>query len=495
MRRPPALPMLLAATALAVVGCAAPAGTSGIPARFVVTQAGGLGELTVRPAIRPVAAAGERSLRSALISNGYNRHDIRHLVLALYTYDGGTETQVGQLDLLADYLDFGATFSRLKGNTTYRVRGFAYKAAGTAAQDLISYQDATTYAEIVLTDNETAPNANVPVKLIDVAPLVVTTLAGTTNGAAVDQPGSAARFNFPRGVAVDTSNRVYVADYNNARIRQISPTGAVATLAGNGGFGADNAPAGGDATFNFPIGLATDDTYVYVAEYGNDLIRRVAIADGATSTYAGDGVETFADGPAASASFFDPHGVAVAPDGTLYVADTGNHRIRKITTGGVVSTIAGTGGTAHVDGPGASAEFNSPRGIAIGPDGAIFVADTSHHAIRRLVPDGGGWRVTTLAGGSQGSQDGVGGQAGFNFPEALAVGANGYVYVADTNNHQIRMVAPNGGVRTILGGNPGADSDGLGPDAGFDFPTGLAVGLDGVIYVGDMLNGKVRRVL
>ena len=195
--------------------------------------------------------------------------------------------------------------------------------------------------------------------------LAVSTLAGTDTNGFVDATGAAARFDWPRGVAMDAAGNVYVADYNNNRIRKVSPTGVVTTLAGtNSGF-ADG--TGAAAQFNGPIGVAVDSNgIIYVADYNNHRIRKVTPA-GVVTTLAGTNSSygnSYADGTGAAAKFYNPSGVAVDASGNVYVADEFNDRIRKVTPTGVVTTLAGTNG-GFADGPGATARFTSPRGVAV----------------------------------------------------------------------------------------------------------------------------------
>jgi streptogramin lyase len=194
----------------------------------------------------------------------------------------------------------------------------------------------------------------------------------------------------------------------------------------------------------------------------------------------------------AAARLSDPFGIAVGPDGTMFVADGGDTpRIARISADGTVQTLAG-GLRGFADGAGAAARFDSPSAIAIGQDGAIYVADTGNHAIRRVSPDGA---VTTLAGdGSAGLADGIGARARFNGPIGVAVDPHGRVIVADTYNDRIRAIAPDGTVTTIAGGpRPGADDDGE-MLARFDTPCGVAVDRAGNIYVADAGNGAIRRI-
>jgi sugar lactone lactonase YvrE len=210
------------------------------------------------------------------------------------------------------------------------------------------------------------------------------------------------------------------------------------------------------------------------------------------SLLAGDGHAGLHDGPGAQARFADPYGLALSRAGLLYVADGGaNNRIRKITPTGVVSTVAG-GEEGFKDGLGAAAAFNTPSGLAMDSAGNLIVADTGNHAIRRVSPQG---EVTTLAGtGQAGFRDGPAAQAQFNGPIGVAVDGQGRILVADTYNDRIRVISPDGLVSTLAGGRFSGDQDGPGPKARFDNPTALAVDAQSVVWVADSRNDAVRRI-
>jgi sugar lactone lactonase YvrE len=265
---------------------------------------------------------------------------------------------------------------------------------------------------------------------------VVTTITNGGFGSA-NGPAASAGFYFPRSMAVAADGSIIVADTSNHRIRRIAPNGTVTTLAGTGSAGDANGPAT-SATFFFPSSVAVAaDGSIIVADTDNHRIRRIA-TDGTVTTVAGSNTSGFVDGPAASAKFSAPYGVAVAADGSIVVADLGNHRIRRIATDGTVSTVAGSGASGWQDGPAASAQFSLPRGVAVAADGSIIVADTSNHRIRRIATDG---TVTTIAGGNtSGLNDGTGAIAAFNAPNGVAVAADGSIIVADTGNHRIRRI-------------------------------------------------------
>ena len=269
----------------------------------------------------------------------------------------------------------------------------------------------------------------------------------------------------PIGVAVDGAGNVYVAESNNNRIQKITPAGVVTTLAGNtarnpdlpripGVFGTipDPSNAGSadgsasTARFHTPQGLAVDSAgYVYVADWGNNTIRKIT-PTGVVTTLAGTaGIATTGinmDGTGSAAHFWGPAGVAVDGAGNVYIAESANNLIRKITPGAVVTTLAGTSTlSGSIDGTGSAARFSFPTGVAADGSGNVYVAEASNYLIRKITAAG---VVTTLAGTarSSGSTDGTGSAALFYSPNGVAVNAAGNVYVADTSNNTIRMGVP-----------------------------------------------------
>ena len=331
---------------------------------------------------------------------------------------------------------------------------------------------------------------------------MVSTLAGNGNRGFADGLGAAASFNMPQGAAVDASGNVYVVDTLNHRIRKVTPGGVVTTFAGTGGEGAVDGPAL-NASFRYPSGVAVDSSgNVYVADAGTNLIRKVT-PGGMVSTLAGSGTARFADGTGAAASFNYPTGIAVDLGGNLYVADARNNLIRKVTRDGVVTTLAGIvagsiikgkAPNPYQDGTGTTATFNFPVGIAVGAGGDIYVADFNNHRIRKVTPGG---VVTTLAGnGTATFADGPGTAAAFNYPYSLAVDAGGNVYVADNGNQRIRKVRPDGLVTTLAGSGAAGYSNMTQPalTAPFAGPRGVAVDTAGNLFVVEYNNNCVKKI-
>ncbi len=319
-----------------------------------------------------------------------------------------------------------------------------------------------------------------------------------TFSGSVDGNGTSARFKGPCGVAVDSSGNVYVADTSNNTIRMITSGGTSSTMAGFAGFtGSNDNTTGTSARFKAPFGLAVDHNgTVYVADTGNHTIRKITSA-GAVTTLAGQaGFTGSTDNTGPAARFSSPSAVAVDSNGNVYVADTGNHTIRMITSAGVVSTLAGFAGqTGSSDNTGSLARFSSPSGVAVDSSGNVYVADTGNHTIR-MVTSGG--VASTVAGtaGLSGSLDGTGSGARFKSPDGVTVDSSGTLYVADTVNETIRKIAT-GGVVTTIGGTAGSSGSaaGLGTAARFFLPTAVAVDGSGNLFIADSSNQRISQGL
>ena len=281
---------------------------------------------------------------------------------------------------------------------------------------------------------------------------------------------------------MDSSGNITVADSANHQIRKITPAGVVTTLAGNGTAGSTDGTGTG-AQFSSPGGVTVDlSGNVYVADTNNHTIRKVTAAGGVTTLAGNSTTSGSADGAGTAAQFFHPSGVALDASGNIYVADSGNHLIRRVSPLGVVTAIAGSGLAGTADGTGTAAQFNNPTGVAVDSSGNIVIADTGSHTIRQMTPAG---VVTTVAGlpGYTGSQDGA--NPLFNRPQGVATDAAGNIYVADTSNHTLRKISTSGQTTTIGGSAlvPGsAEGTTL---ARFNQPVGIAVDAYGNLRVSD----------
>ena len=327
----------------------------------------------------------------------------------------------------------------------------------------------------------------------------VTTLAGPDEGGPGWKDGvtNVARIGNPTAVAQDAAGNIFVADSLNNTIRKITPAGVVSTVAGSTGFSGTNDGVGMDARFKSPNGIAVDGNgNLFVADSGNHTIRKIT-PDGSVSTYAGaPGVSGAADGPANAARFFSPFGIMVDHSNTVYVADTFNNTIRVISPAGVVSTLAGKAGVAgSVDKTGTAATFNSPVSLAMDSFGNIYVADAGNHLIRKIAP---GAVVTTLAGmaGVSGSADGTNNTARFSLPFAVTVDANNNIYVGDTSNNILRKVTSSGVVTTPAGvAGPAGSADGVGNQARFNSLDGVACGNGTDVIIADFGNFTIRKAI
>ena len=340
------------------------------------------------------------------------------------------------------------------------------------------------------------------IRLITAAGAVSTLAGNPGHPGSSDGLGAAAGFNAPTGVAVDKNGNIYVADTNNSTVRFITPAGQVTTLAGVAGQ-PGSVPVNGPVatattatttTFNHPRALAVDAALnIYVADTGFNELREISAA-GMVSTLAGGVTPGSADGPAVSATFRSPMGVAVDGSGNVYVADTGNNTVRAF-TGGIVSTLAGTAGTSGAaDGTGAKASFSAPTGLAVTAAGNLYVADTLNQTIR-LVKPGGIVSTWTGTAGSFGDTNATAKAATFYHPQGLALDSASNLYVADASNNLVRIVNTSAVVANYAGvaGAPGW-VEGTGTAVRFNQPSGLVLDVAGNAYVADTANNVIRQL-
>lgn len=340
-------------------------------------------------------------------------------------------------------------------------------------------------------DTESATRASAPRTYA----LVTTFAGGPLLGARDSQPTYTASFDAPSFMAGDGAGSVYVADTNNHKIRKIISSGQVSTLAGMGTPGSADGLFG-QAWFNQPRGVAVHaDGTVYVADSGNHSIRKIS-ASAQVTTLAGSGADGTADGEASVASFGQPSGIAVDAAGTVYVADSSRHTIRRITPWGSVSTLAGSGAPGSADAAGTAASFNTPMGLALDASGShLYVADAQSHKLRKIVLATGA--VSTLAGsGAEGAGDGPAASASFGRPHSLLLDADGAaLVVSDSLTHKVRkVVLATGAVSTVAGSGAQGAVDATGRAASFNQPGGLAPGLQGQTLVADTGNHRIREI-
>jgi uncharacterized protein (TIGR03437 family) len=330
---------------------------------------------------------------------------------------------------------------------------------------------------------------------------IISTVAGNGNSGSSGDGGQAtsAALAGPAGIAVDASGNLFIADYN--RVRKVSTSGIIATVAGNGNFdfSGDGGPATG-AVLNQPEGVATDASgNLFIADTQNERIRKVSsggiittVAGSASYGFSGDG------GPATAASLYEPEGIAVDASGNFFIADYANNRVRKVSTSGVITTVAGNGanGFSGDGGPATSASLNSPSGVAVDASGNLFIADLYNNRIRKVSTSG---IITTAAGNGTAGYSGDGGpatSAELDDPQGIAIDASGNLFIADHYNDRIRKVSTSGIISTVAGnGNYGFSGDG-GPatSAELQGPGSVAVSASGNVFFGDLYDYRVRRV-
>jgi trimeric autotransporter adhesin len=330
----------------------------------------------------------------------------------------------------------------------------------------------------------------------------INTVAGISDDGG---PMSSAQLNFPVGIAVDAAGNLFIADSSDFRIRKVTPTGIITTVAGYGTECCDEIRPETTATSKqlyYPQAVAVDSGgNLFIADSYNQVVEKVT-PDGSIKTIAGDllnGTAGFAGdgGPAASAQLNYPGDVAVDSAGNLFIADTGNNRIRKVTSAGIITTVAGKGtdGYSGDGGPAASAQLSSPQGVALDAAGNLFIADTGNNRIRRVTPDG---TITTVAGNGTSGFSGDGGAATLAMlgsPQHIAVDTAGNLYMAESNINRIRMVTSAGIITTIAGGTYGFSGDGGAPfSAQLATPSGVAAS-GNTLYILDAENARVRKVV
>lgn len=332
---------------------------------------------------------------------------------------------------------------------------------------------------------------------------VITTVAG--NGyagfAGDGGPASAAELQFPEDVAMDPSGGFFVADRFNYRIRRVDGGSVMTTYGGTGepGFGGDGGLAI-DAQLNWPSAAAGNTQHdVYIADTANNRIRKVS-HDGTTTTVAGTSIRGYnGDGIAATAAeLYQPAGVAVDAAGAVYIADTGNHRVRRIRTDGQIETIAGNGARASSGDGGiaTAASFIAPIAVAVDQAGNVFVSDTQANEVRKISTDG---HITAFAGTGAPGFSGDGGPATaatLTGPSSIAIATNGNIVIADTYNNRIRTIDTTGHIATVAGNGTrgyGGD-DGPATTASLNGPVGIALQTDGRMAIADTQNNRIRLV-
>ncbi len=331
---------------------------------------------------------------------------------------------------------------------------------------------------------------------------IISTVAGGGNSGLGDGgPATSARLNGPRGVFVDGSGNIYIGDWLHHRIRKVDASGIISTVAGNGtaAFSGDGGPAT-SASLNSPFGVFVDGSgNIYIVDRTNHRIRKVdtsgiitTVAGSSTFGFSGDG------GPATNARLRNPQGVSVDGLGNIYIADSSNNRIRKVDTSGIITTVAGnsTSGFSGDGGPATSASLKTPSGVFVDGSGNFYIADQLNHRIRKVDTSG---IISTVAGKGTSTFSGDGGpatSASLNAPLGVFGDGSGVIYIADKVNHRIRKVDTSGIISTVAGNGTKAFSGDGGPatSASFNFPQSVFVDGLGVIYIADQGNQRIRKV-
>ena len=452
--------------------------------------------------VRRVDPAGTITTVAGTGVRGYSGDSGAATAAQLAAPDAVTVDSVGNL-YIADignhrvrHVDLSGTITTVAGNGS---RGFAGDGgAATAAQiDRPSGVAVDGSGNLYIADTE-----NYRVRRVDPAG-TITTVAGSGQwGYGGDGgPATAAQLAFPRDVAVDATGSLYIADLGNRRVRKVDQSGRIATVAGsgNGRYGGDGGQSV-SARLREPLAVAVDTAgNLYIADSGNHRVRRVDAA-GTITTVAGTGVWNYGGdgGPATAAQLAIPDGVAVDTAGNLYIADWANHRVRRVDAAGTITTVAGTGveGYSGDGGPATVAQLAFPRGVAVDAAGNLYVADIGNHRVRRVDAAG---TITTVAGTGDRGYSGDGGPtaaARLAAPWGVAVDAAGNLYIADIGSHRVRRVDAAGTITTVAGtGDRGYGGDG-GPatNAQLASPSGVAVDTAGNLYIADFGNHCVRRV-
>jgi len=406
------------------------------------------------------------------------------------TFDPTTGIISGTPTAVSPATDYTVTATNATGSSSNIVNIAVLNSTPATPPPAISYQSPQIYTV------NTAITPLAPTNTGGVVPATVygqvSTFAGSGAAGAANGISTAASFNSPVSTAVDGSGNVYVVDQQNFLVRKITPSGIVSTLAGSGTFGYVNG-TGAAASFNTPSGITIGaGGNLYLADELNNVIREIT-PSGVVSTYAGiNNRPGFSNGTIGTASFSLPYDIAIDGSGNMYVADEYFNLVRKITPGGIVSTLAGSGSAGSANGNGAAASFNGLFGIAVDAAGNIYVSDSGNNLIRKITPGGA---VSTFAGsGANGSTNGNGTAASFYGPTGIAVDAIGNVYVADDGNELIRVIDPSGNVTTLAGSSLGY-LDGTGAVAMFNNPTGLSMDAARNLYVADQVDNHIRKVI
>jgi trimeric autotransporter adhesin len=333
---------------------------------------------------------------------------------------------------------------------------------------------------------------------------VISRVAGTgsAGNSGDNGPATDAQLNGPVEVAVTPDGGFLIADYDNHTVRKVSSAGVITRVAGTGSAGnsGDDGPAT-DAQLNHPAGVAvTPDDGFLIADYDNHTVRKVSSA-GVITRVAGTGSagNSGDDGPATDAQLNHPAGVAVTPDDGFLIADYDNHTVRKVSSAGVISRVAGTGsaGNSGDDGPATDAQLNHPAGVAVTPDGGFLIADEVNNAVRKVSSAGVITRVAGTGSAGNSGDDGQAADARLRAPAGVTVTHDGGFLIADTNNNEVRKVSSAGVITRVAGTGSAGNSgdDGSATEAQLNSPSRVALTHEGGFLIPDTSNNEVRNVV
>ncbi len=445
--------------------------------------------------IRKVIPVGTISTVAGTGTNGYNGDGIPANT-AQINLPEGVAVDAGGIVYIADHgnsrvrkVALDGTISTIAGSGTPGFSGDGALAtlASLKGPNAIAVDGA---GNLYIADGDglfLADGSNNRVRLVTTDGLINTVAGDGTTGSIGDGgPAVQASLANPSGVTVDGAGNLFIADLSNYRIRKVTPGGGISTVAGSGliGYNGDGILATA-AALNFAAATAVDGAgNLYIADLGNARVRKVT-PGGVISTVAGNGTTGFGGdgGQAIFAALNQPSGVAVDGSGNLFIADFGNHRVRKVTPAGVISTV--------------TAAATGPSGLAFDGSGNLYIADSTNSRIRKLTP--GGVTSTVVAGSFSSGFSGDGGpatSATLSGPVGIAVDADGNLFIADRNNNRIRKVTPDGIINTIAGNGINAFSGdgGLATSASLAVPIAVAVDVAGNLYIADMADSRIRKV-
>ncbi len=453
----------------------------------------------------------------AVISDGGDASTERGIVYATHVDPITSDNKV--TDVGKGTGTFTATLKDLKPGTTYYFSAYATNAYVTYYGKSISFT--TSKLNNLTLNGVVIPNLTVGEAGYDLTKLnlagsdqygnpyditgqsIIWTVTSGGEYARLNGEGTATSVQLfhPGGVATDSSGNVYIADCENHRIRKVDMNGMISTVAGNGsgGYSGDGGMATSAQLF-CPYGVAIDSSgNLYIADYGNHRIRKVD-ANGMISTVAGNGSGGYSGdgGVATSAQLWFPERVAIDSSDNIYIVDSINHRIRKVDANGMISTVAGngSGGYSGDGGAAVSAQLFYPEGVAIDSRGNVYIADSENHRIRKVDTNG---MISTVAGNGSGGYSGDGGSATsaqLNHPYDVATDSSNNLYIADGFNNRIRKVDTNGNISTVAGdGSEGYLGDGgAATFAQLQVPYGVAIDSSGNLYIADCVNNRIRKV-